>query len=197
MKKIFVALSALAVIASPVAVSAKEKAPKPVELSDAEISTLQMKNYDVGYEILFPAVMATLQGNGYVNINASKDAGTATAETEAKSKLVYNIFWGFGKKKRTQLASIFMEPTGSGSVLRLKLSIIEAKSRGGLGGSVSDGSPVKFGEPYQDFYTALDAEIGRRKANMVPVAAPAAAPAAEAPAAAPAAEAPTAAASPM
>jgi hypothetical protein len=175
MKKLLVALSAVAVVAAPVTVYAKEKEPKPVELSESEIATLQSKSYEVGYDVLFPAVMATLQSTNYVNINASKDAGTASAETEAKGKLIYNIFWGFGKKKRTQLASIFMEPTASGSTLRLKLSVIEAKSRG-IGSSVSDGQPVKFGEPYRDFYVALDAEIERRKANMVvaPVAAPAA-----------------------
>ncbi len=161
MKKYMVALSALSLVAMPAASFAKEKAPKPIELSESEIAALQSKKYDVGYDVLFPAVMATLQSTNYVNINASKDAGTASAETEAKGKVIYNIIWGFGKKKRTQLASIFMEPIGSGSMIRLKLSVIESKSRG-IGGSVSDGAPVKFGEPYRDFYTALDAEIARR-----------------------------------
>ncbi len=173
MKKYAVALMALCFVVAPVSISAKEKEPKPVELSDSEIAALQSRTYDVSYDVLFPAVMATLQGTNYVNINASRDAGTATAETEAKSKLIYNIFWGFGKKKRNQLASIFMESSGSGSILRLKLSIVEAKSRAGMGG-YSDGAPVKFGEPYRDFYAALDAELERRKAaSAQPAAAPA------------------------
>ncbi len=161
MKKYIVALSAVSLVAMPVSVYAKEKAPKPVELSESEIAALQSKKYDVSYDVLFPAVMATLQSTNYVNINASKDAGTASAETEAKGKVIYNIIWGFGKKKRTQMASLFMEPVSGGSMLRLKLSVIESKSRG-IGGSVSDGVPVKIGEPYRDFYTALDAEVARR-----------------------------------
>lgn len=109
--------------------------------------------------------MATLQDSNYLNINASKDAGTATAETDAKSKLVYNIFWGIGKKKRTQLASILMEPMGENkSSLKLKLSIIETKNRGAFGGAYSDGTPVKIGEPYRDFYAKLDGEVARRMA---------------------------------
>lgn len=169
-KSVAAACAAIMLVVSPQVASAKEAKAKPVELSQSEIAALQSKTYDVPYEILFPSVISTLQSTGYLNINASRDAGTVTAETEAKGKVIYNIIWGFGKKKRTQLASLFMEPAGAKrSKLNLKLSVMEAKSRG-FGGSFSEGQPVKIGEPYQNFYTALDAEVARRSAEATATA---------------------------
>lgn len=78
--------------------------------------------------------MATLQTLGYLNINASKDAGTISGETEAKGKIIYNIIWGVGKKKRTQLASLLVEQTSpSQTTVKLNLSVNESKSRGLFG----------------------------------------------------------------
>ena len=146
---------------------------KPVELSQADLAAVQTHAVDAPYEVLFPATMATLQQLNYNNVNASRDAGTATAQTEAKGKIIYNIIWGFGKKKRTQLASILMEPNGqAASKINLKLTTVESKSRGLIGSGFSDGVPVKVAEPYTAFYAALDAEVARRK-GVIAAAAPA------------------------
>lgn len=164
MKKNFAAIIAVSalMLSMPVAAVAKD-ATKPVELSAEELATRQSKTYDAPYEVLFPAVMATLQSNGYTNVNASRDAGTATAQTEAKGKVIYNIIWGFGKKKRTQMASIFMEPVGKvRSRLRINLTIVESKQRGFIAQGISDGVPVKVAEPYDAFLTTLDTEIAMR-----------------------------------
>ena len=125
--------------------------------------------------ILFPArhspgLIATLQSLGYVDINASKDAGTISAQTEAKGKIFYNILWGFGKKKLTQKASLLVEDYGTNQVqIRLNLHVTETKARGIFGTSFSDGKLVKVAEPYTAFFTALDAEVARR---AVPAAIP-------------------------
>lgn len=161
-------LLSAALCVTPVIAAAKDT-PKPVELTDAELTTIQSRNYDVSYDVLFPSVMSTLQTLGYMNIVASRDSGTASAETEAKGKVIYNIIWGFGKKKRTQRASIFMEPQGSGkSLLRLRLTLVESKSRGIVGSGFSDGQPVKVGEPYDSFYTSLGGEVARRGGSVTP-----------------------------
>lgn len=161
------AVLSAALLASPVAVAAKDA--KPVELSDTEIAAIQSRNYDVSYDVLFPSVMSTLQSLGYMNVVASRDAGTASGETDAKGKVIYNIIWGFGKKKRTQRASIFMEPQGAGkSVLKLRLTLVESKSRGIIGSGFSEGQMVKVSEPYDIFYTALGAEVARRGGAVTP-----------------------------
>lgn len=154
------AATSLACLAVPSSAFAAEK---PVELAPTELAAVQAKTYAVPASTLFSATVATLQTLGYVDINASKDAGTITGTTEAKAKTIYNIFWGFGKKKLTQKASLLVEEHGgTGAMVRLNLHLNEMKSRGIFGTSFSDGKLVRFASPYQEFYTALDAEVNRR-----------------------------------
>lgn len=161
MKRLLVFPAALAV-ASASPAFAGEKKEKTVELSATELAAIQTKSYDTTFATAFPATISTIQSLGYLNINASKDAGTITAETEAKGKVIYNIIWGFGKKKRTQLSSIFIEETNPGkTVIKLNLLISESKSRG-FSNSFKDGQIIKTAEPYKQFFDALDAEIARR-----------------------------------
>lgn len=168
----------------PAPVMAAEK-DKPVELSASELAAVQTKTYATTFGKAFPATIATLQSLGYLNINASRDAGTITAETESKGKMIYNILWGIGKKKKTQQASILIEEMAPNqTTIKLNLSINESKSRGIFGNAFKDGELVRFGEPYAEFYSSLSAEMARREAASPasePVAAaagPAAAPAA-------------------
>lgn len=144
---------------------------KPVELSPTQLAAVQSKTYSAPASAAFAASIATLQTLGYVDINASKDAGTISAQTEAKGKIFYNILWGFGKKKLTQKASLLVEENGPNQALiRLNLHVTETKARGIFGTSFSDGKLVKFADPYTAFFSALDGEISRR---VLPVSAPA------------------------
>ncbi len=170
MKKLAsVALFALAVASNPTISSAKEE--KPIELTAAELAAIQSKAYTAPVSVAFPATVSTLQTLGYLNITASKDAGTISGETEAKGKIIYNILWGVGKKKRTQLASLLVEQTTSTqTVVKLNLTVNESKSRGLMGTAFKDGEIVKTAEPYQQFYAALDTEISRRLALIASTA---------------------------
>jgi hypothetical protein len=142
---------------------------KPVELSATELAAAQARNYSVPSNIAFSASIAALQTLGYVDISASKDAGTISGVTETKGKIIYNILWGIGKKKLTQKASVLVEDAGAGqSLVRLNLLVSETKQRGLWAASFTDGKLVKTGEPYSTFFTALDAEMTRRSAAAVP-----------------------------
>ncbi|HEY6663426.1 MAG TPA: hypothetical protein VIZ66_10940 [Sphingomicrobium sp.] len=159
-------------------------ADKPVEMTPTEMAAAQARTYSVPSNVAFTASISALQTLGYIDINASKDAGTISAQTEAKGKIIYNILWGVGKKKRTQKASILVEDNGpTQSRVRLNLLEAEAKSRGLFGTAFTDGKMVKFAEPYGAFFSALDSEIARRSA-AAPAAVPA--PAAVTPVSAPA-----------
>lgn len=148
-------------------------ADKPVELTPTELATVQSKSYPVSASTAFSASIATLQTLGYIDINASKDAGTISAQTEAKGKIFYNILWGFGKKKLTQKASLLVEENGPNQALvRLNLHLTESKARGIFGTSFSDGQLVKVAEPYSTFFSALGAEVARRTPPAVATPAP-------------------------
>lgn len=157
-------------------------AETPALLAPAELAAAQARNYSVPAETAFAASISALQTLGYIDINASKDAGTISAQTEAKGKIIYNILWGVGKKKRTQKASILVENAGPNQArVRLNLLEAESKSRGLWGTAFTDGKLVQVAEPYNAFFAALDAEVSRRSA--APSAPAASAPAAEAAAA--------------
>jgi hypothetical protein len=147
---------------------AGEKVP---ELSPTELAAAQSRSYAVPSNIAFNASIAALQTLGYVDITASKDAGTVSAVTETKGKIIYNILWGVGKKKLTQKASVLVENGGPNQALvRLNLLVSETKQRGLWAASFTDGKLVKTAEPYSTFFNALDAEVTRRAAAAAPVA---------------------------
>jgi hypothetical protein len=159
--------AAFAVASTPVASAAMAAGDKPVELTPTQLAAVQSKTYSVPANTAFAASIATLQTLGYVDINASKDAGTISAQTEAKGKIFYNILWGFGKKKLTQKASLLVEENGTNrAMVRLNLHVTETKARGIFGTSFSDGKLVKVANPYSAFFAALDGEVARR----IPVA---------------------------
>jgi hypothetical protein len=147
-------------------------AEKPVELAPTQLAAAQSHTYAVPSSAAFSASIAALQTLGYVDITASKDAGTISAITESKGKIIYNILWGVGKKKLTQKASILVEELGPGQALvRLNLLVSETKQRGLWAASFTDGKIVKIAEPYSTFFTALDAEVARRSPAPVPATA--------------------------
>lgn len=175
-RNIKMALVAAALVTGSLPSTAAFAADKPIELSPTELASVQSKSYSVPLNTAFSSSIATLQTLGYIDINASKDAGTISGQTEAKGKIFYNILWGFGKKKLTQKASLLVEENGPNQALvRLNLHVTEAKARGIFGTSFSDGKLVTAGEPYRSFFAALDAEISRRSpAAVAPAGAPAA-----------------------
>lgn len=173
MKYLIAATACAMTMTTPV--SAEPKPPKPIELSATDLRTTQTRTYQAPMAKVFPAVIASMQSLNYLNIEASKDAGTIRGETEAKGKAFFNILWGLGKKKFTQQASFLVEEVTPGTTtVQLNLMVNESKSRGIFGTSFKDGKLVKFGEPYTEIYSTLDAEVLRRSAM---VATPAAAPA--------------------
>ena len=157
-------------------------AEKPVELSASQLAAVQARQYNVPSDVAFKAAISTLQSLGYMDIQASKYAGTIEGVTESKAKIIYNILWGFGKKKLTQKAAVLVEDNGPASALvRLNLLVSQTKARGIFGHSFSDGQMVKTAEPYNDFFSALDAEVKDRSLRYVQTPAAAAAAQAGAP----------------
>lgn len=166
MNTVFKFASAFAIATGTIATAAY--ADKPAELSSSQLAAVQMHQYNVPSDVAFKAAISTLQSMGYMDIQASKDAGTIEGVTESKAKIIYNILWGFGKKKLTQKAAVLVEDNGpAGTVVRLNLLVAQTKARGIFGHSFSDGEMVKTAEPYNDFFTALDAEVKDRALHYV------------------------------
>jgi len=162
MKKV-IRLGAWAALAV-VAVSSPANAGVPPEATPVQLAAAQSHRYPADGKGAFNAALATLQTLGYVDIDGDRESGTVSGTTEAKAKTIYNIFWGFGKKKYTQKASLLIEDTGGGSLVRLNLTVYETKARGIFGTSFTDGKLIRQAEPYNDFFRYLDVEMANRGA---------------------------------
>ena len=139
--------------------------PPPTRLTTAAQVGVQARTYPISANLAFNAALSALQKQGYVDINANRDAGTISAFADGKSKTILNFFWGFGKKKWTQKAAILVEEDGAGSTVRLNLLAGETKARQNWGfwaGGFSDAQIITVPDPYIDFFHLLDAEIARR-----------------------------------
>ena len=161
-----------AVVLASAALGSPAVAKGPPELSAPEMAQVQARRYAVPPKAAFNAVLSSLQTLGFVDIDADRESGTVSAITDAKAKTIFNIFWGFGKKKWTQKASLLVEEDGAGSRVRLNMMLSETKARGIFGTSFTDGKLVRVAAPYQEFFQVLDADMAQRGATAS-VAAPA------------------------
>src|SRR5262245_30329850 len=163
-------------------------AKKQPEVSGLALQQIQSRDYEAPKEVTFPAVMTILQDSGYRIEAADKDTGLITGVASTKGVTTYNIFWGFGKKKRTPTVSAFIENRGAGSRIRLNFVLSTTKSRiYGVGSS--DEEPITDPAAYRDAFERIDKEVFVRQAmnaptpNPKPVFPASAAPAPTAPAA--------------
>ncbi|MCL6740435.1 hypothetical protein LZ518_04730 [Sphingomonas sp. RB56-2] len=159
----------MAVIASLVAYPAH--AGKKPEVSGLALQQIQSRDYEVGKEISFPAVMTVLQDSGYRIQEADKDTGLVVGVASTKSATTYNIIWGFGKKKKTPVVSAFVEDRGRGSRIRLNFVLTTTKSRiYGVGSS--DEEPIVDPAIYRDAFERIEKEIFVRQAMNAPAPRP-------------------------
>jgi hypothetical protein len=143
------------------------QAKKPPEISGLALQQIQSRDYEVGKEVSFPSVMTVLQDAGYRIEQADKDTGLITGTASTKSATTYNIFWGFGKKKKTPVVSAFVEDRGRGSRVRLNFVLSTTKSRV-YGVGSADEEPMTDPAIYRDAFERIEKEIFVRQALVAP-----------------------------
>src|SRR5262245_32725099 len=119
----------LSIVAISILAAGHAEAKSQPQPTGLELQQIQSRDYEIGKEISFPAVMTVLQDAGYRIAEADKDTGLITGAASTKSATTYNIFWGMGKKKKTPVVSAFVEDRGRGSRVRLNFVLTTTKSR--------------------------------------------------------------------
>lgn len=166
MHKALAAIGAFALL-----VGGQAEAKKQPQVSGLALQQIQSRDFEVGKDISFPAVMTVLQDSGYRIAEADKDTGLITGAASTKSATTYNIFWGFGKKKKTPVVSAFIEDRGQGSRVRLNFVLTTSKSRiYGVGSS--DEEPIEDPAIYRDAFERIEKEIFVRQALLAPAPKP-------------------------
>lgn len=170
MSRFRIVLAAAAVAtALPATAFSKDKVP---ELSATELAAVQSRTYALPQNQVFASAVAALQQQGYLGIEGNKDAGTISGSTDAKSKLMFNIIWGLGKKKYTQTAQFLVQEIRPGqTTLTLNLFLNESKTRSIVFGQKNtDATVIRQPEPYNTLLAAVDEQVAKRSSVVVPAA---------------------------
>ena len=158
MNKGIIAPIALLLLTSP----ASAKQP---EVSGLELQQIQARDLETSPQIAFPSVMTVLQDSGYRIQTADKDTGLITAMGSSSQKLTYNLWFGFGQKKKFPIVSAFIESRGSKYTrVRLNFVMSEGKSRN----SFTDETPITDPAVYRDAFERIEKEIFTRTAMDAP-----------------------------
>lgn len=158
------------VAAAPVPAMAK-KAP---EMTALQVQALQSKDFEASKEVVFASFMSVLQDAGYRIQAADKDTGLITGVGSSSGKLTYNLFLGFGKSKKTPIASVFIEEVGP-TMTRARVNFVMGKIKSTLYGSQpQDEEPILDAAVYQDTFEKVGQAVFVRQA-MATKAAPVAA----------------------
>ena len=146
---------------------------KPVEMSGLQKQQMQTREYDAGMEIVYPAVITVVQDAGLSITTSDRTGGILTAVAPLKSKTYYNVFYGIGKKKRTQTTSFFMEPR-PGNRTRVRLNITNGEAKRQINGFERSDSQDTVLDPaiYQAVFEKIDQAVFVRTASDGPSAAP-------------------------
>ncbi|HKT84949.1 MAG TPA: hypothetical protein VJQ77_02555 [Novosphingobium sp.] len=165
-------ISAL-VCAGPVA--AKEKA---AALTGLQLQQIQSHDIEADKSVVFSSVMSVLQDAGYRIQAADLETGLITGLGSSQGKLTYNLFWGFGKSKKTPFVSAYIEKIGP-SVTRIRLNFVMAKVKSNLYSSQpQDEEPIIDAAVYKDAFEKVDQAVFLRQSMNTTPQEPAVVPAA-------------------
>ena len=149
--------------------SAPAMAKDKIELSPLQLQAMQTKEFEAAKEPVFASVMSVLQDAGYRIENADLATGLITGIGSSKGKMVYSLWSGFGKSKKTPIVSTYIEQMGP--MTRVRLNFVMAKVKSSLYGSQpQDEEPILEAEVYQDAFNKIDQALFIRASMMQPAA---------------------------
>ena len=150
-------------------------AKKEPEMTALQVQALQSHDFEAGKDIVFASVMSVLQDGGYRIQAADKETGLITGVGSSKGKMVYSLWSGFGKSKKTPIASVFIEEVGP-SMSRVRVNFVMGKIKSTLYGSQpQDEEPILDAATYQDAFEKIGQAVFVRQAMATKPAAPVAA----------------------
>ncbi len=170
MKYIHIVLAAL-VIATPASPSFAKKAP---QMTGLELQQMQARDIEATKDIAFAAVMTVLQDAGYRIGSADRDTGLITGMASTGSKMVYSLWTGFGKSKKTPIVSAYIEARGT-AASRVRLNFVMAKVKSTIYGSgAQDEEPILDPSTYQQAFEKINQAVFVRQSmdsqTVVPTA---------------------------
>jgi hypothetical protein len=141
--------------------SAKKEEPK---VDPAELAKAQNADFKAPSDVCYSATVAAFQTLNYDITMTDKTSGLVKAQSVGKSKLTYNIIFGFGGKKRTQTVTAFVESAGP-QACHIRLNyVLTTKKTGIYGTRADDGEAIMDIALYQKTFEVIGTEVNTRTA---------------------------------
>lgn len=149
---------ALAITATPA------MAKKKPEMTPLQVQQIQSHEFEADKDLVFASVMSVLQDDGYRIQAADKDTGLITGVGSSEGKMTYNLLWGFGKSKKTPIASVFLEEIAP-TMTRVRINFVMGKIKSTLYGSQpQDEEPILDAATYRDAFEKIGQAVFVRQA---------------------------------
>lgn len=178
---IIISATIVAMLCSVSSVAEAKKKDPPI--SALQLQQIQTRDFEADKRATFAAVMSVLQDSGYRIQDTDFETGLITGIGSTTGKLTYNILWGFGKKKKSPIASVFIEEVSPG-ISRVRMSFVMATVKSSLYSSQpADEEPIYDAQVYTDAFEKVSKAVFLRKSmaggsvtsqNSAPAAEPAA-----------------------
>lgn len=136
---------------------------KEPKLTGLALQQIQSRDMEATSDTVFKSVMTVLQDSGFRIMSADKDTGLITAQGSSESKIIYNIWFGFGSKKQIPIVSAFVEERGI-NLTRVRLNFV--MSTGKSRNAFTDEKPVEDSQVYKDAFERIEKEIFTRQAML-------------------------------
>lgn len=164
MNKFVIAACAACAISTPASLAAKKVAPSGLQLQQ-----IQAKDIEASKDVVFSAVMSVFQDSGYRIQAADKDTGLITAISSTNSKVTWLPFVGFGRSKKSPIASAFIEQR-SPTMTNVRISFVMAKVKSNAyGSSPQDEEPIYDPTVYQKAFEQINQAVFIRLGMTAPV----------------------------
>jgi hypothetical protein len=142
-------------------------AKKAPEISGLELQQMQSHDFEGTKNQVFGAVMSVLQDAGYRIQAADKDTGLITAIGSSKGKLTWKPFQGFGKSKKTPIASVFIEDINP-TFTRVRINFVMGKVTSTIYNSQpQDEEPITDAATYAEAFEKINQALFLRQSMTI------------------------------
>lgn len=133
------------------------------QMTPLEIQSLQTREYETSYDIVFRSVISVFQDLGYTIQQVDKDTGFVQANSAAKSDDMLTFLTGYTSTTQTK-ATAFVEEIAGKVRVRINFVVAEESSTA-YGADQRDEEPILDADVYQNAFEKIENAIFVRSSS--------------------------------
>lgn len=138
--------------------------PPAPTMTPLEIQTMQSRQYENTYDVVFRSVVSVFQDLGYTIQDADKETGFVQANSAASSNEMLKLWTGATESTQTK-ATAFIEEIGGKINTRINF-VISTESSTAYGADQRNEKPVLSADVYQNAFEKIENAIFIRSASQ-------------------------------